>query len=131
LYRDVPALTIGRAWFDQWMIKEASRVGSVIDLSALRPIIHQNHGYGHVAGGRATAYQGPEAEKNFAIYGSRPHAYTLLDCTHALGRDGRLRRVLFRKQLFHARQALWDVLVRRTGPLRHAIGLTRRRSARP
>jgi hypothetical protein len=76
-YRDIPPLTIGRAWFDQWMIKAAALQGMVIDTSALGPIVHQNHGYAHVSGGRATVYQGAEAERNLAIYG-RPHAFTLL-----------------------------------------------------
>jgi hypothetical protein len=122
LYRDIPPLAIGRAWFDQWMIKAALERGSVVDASRLTPIVHQNHGYAHVAGGRATVYQGVEAERNLAIYG-RAHTYTLLNCTHELGPDGRLRRVRFRKQGFHARQILWDLFVRRTGRLRRALKL--------
>jgi hypothetical protein len=120
LYRNIPPLTIGRAWFDQWMIKAAAEQGLVVDTSPLGPIVHQNHGYAHVAGGRATVYQGVEAERNLAIYG-RPHAYTLLDCTHELHRDGRVLRVHFRKERHRVRQILWDLLVRRTGPLRHAL----------
>jgi hypothetical protein len=131
LYRDVPPLTIGRAWFDQWMIKAARSRGPVVDISALSPIVHQNHGYGHVAGGRTTVYQGVEAERNMAIYGHQPHAFTLLDCTHELGRDGKVRRVLFRKERFQARQLLWDLIVRRTGPLRHALRNRLRPDSKP
>lgn len=120
-YRDIPPLAIGRAWFDQWMIKAAVHLGSVVDATALRPIVHQNHGYAHVGGGRTTVYKGVEAERNLAIYGEPAHTYTLLNCTHELRGNGRIRRVLFRKERFHARQLLWDLLVRRTGPLRHAI----------
>jgi hypothetical protein len=121
-------LTIGRAWFDQWMIKAAAERGWVIDTSALEPIVHQNHGYAHVTGGRTTVYQGVEAERNLAIYG-RPHSYTLLSCTHQLGRDGRMRPVRFRKERYLARQILWDLFVRRTAPLRRALGI--RRAAGP
>ena len=55
------------------MIKAAAERGSVVDASALEPIVHQNHGYGHVAGGRATVYQGVEAERNLAIEATAPH----------------------------------------------------------
>jgi hypothetical protein len=121
LYQNVPALAIGRAWFDQWMIKAAAQRGSVVDVFPLRPIVHQNHGYAHVAGGRSTVYQGVEAERNLALYGGRGHAYTLLSCTHELGRDGKLRRVWLRQERFKAQQVLWDLLVRRTSRLRHAL----------
>lgn len=126
LYQNIPPLAIGRAWFDQWMIKAAAQRGAVIDAFPLRPIVHQNHGYAHVAGGRSTVYQGVEAERNMAIYGGRGHAYTLLSCTHELGRDGRIGRVRFREGWFRARQVLWDLFVRRTARLRHALRLTRR-----
>jgi hypothetical protein len=126
LYRDIPPLAIGRAWFDQWMIKAAAQLGPVVDASALKPIVHQNHGYAHVAGGRATVYGGAEAERNLAIYGEA-HAYTLLNCTHAIDRDGSVRRVLFRKERFQARQLLWDLLIRRTATVRRALGLSRQR----
>ncbi len=121
LYQDVPPLAIGRAWFDQWMIKAAAQRGPVIDISALTPIVHQNHAYAHVAGGRATVYQGPEAESNFAIYGGQAHRYTLLNCTHRLGPDGRIRKLHFRAERFRARQLFWDLLVRRTGPIRQVF----------
>jgi hypothetical protein len=124
LYRDIPPLAIGRAWFDQWMIKAAAERGTVVDATPLAPIVHQNHGYAHVGGGRATVYQGVEAERNLAIYG-RPHSYTLLSCTHELGRDGKVRPVRFRKERALARQLLWDVFIRRTSRLRHAFGISR------
>jgi hypothetical protein len=126
-YRDIPPLVIGRAWFDQWMIKAAAQRGLVVDATPLRPIVHQNHGYAHVTGGRTTVYQGVEAERNLAIYGQQAHAYTLLSCTHELGVDGNVRPVRFRKERFRARQLVWDLFVRRTAPLRRALGISRRR----
>ena len=125
LYRDIPPLAIGRAWFDQWMIKAAAARGAVVDATPLRPIVHQNHGYAHVGGGRATVYQGLEADRNLAIYGGLPHSHTLLSCTHELGRDGKVRPVRFRKERARARQFLWDIFVRRTSRLRHALGVSR------
>jgi len=56
------------------------------------------------------------------------HAYTLLDATHELAPDGRLRRVHLRKSLFKVKEWGWDVFVRRTAKLRHALGLRRART---
>ena len=130
LYHDIPPLAIGRAWFDQWMIKAAAQRGAVVDAFPLRPIVHQNHGYAHVAGGRSTVYQGVEAERNLAIYGGHGHAYTLLSCTHELRRNGELRRLHFRQGWFRARQVLWDLFVRRTARVRHALGIPRLRRSK-
>ena len=124
-YRDVPPLVIGRAWVDQWLIKEALERGDVIDSSAFVPIVHQNHDYGHIAGGQDSAYRGVEAQRNLAICGGE-HAYTLLDCTHELRLDGTLHRVWLRRRRFQARQAAWDLFVRRTVKVREKLKLRRR-----
>jgi hypothetical protein len=124
-YRDIPPLAIGRAWFDQWMIKAALERGDVIDSSRLVPIIHQNHDYRHIAGGRESAYNGVEAQRNLALCGGK-HSYTLLECSHELMPDGSLRRTWLRRRRFEARQVAWDIFVRRTVNVRSKLKLTRR-----
>ena len=43
VYSEVPSLAIGRAWFDQWMIKDALLHGiPVVDVTAVARAIHQN-----------------------------------------------------------------------------------------
>jgi hypothetical protein len=127
-YADMPDFYIGRLWFDQWLIKAARQKGlPVVDASLVAPVLHQNHDYGHVEGGYDRVWRGAEAEHNFALYGGVQHAYTLLDATHELAPDGRLRRVHFRKPLYKTKQLAWDVFVRRTAGLRHALGLRRQR----
>ena len=123
-YEEIPPLVIGRAWVDQWLIKAALERGDVIDASAFVPIVHQNHDYGHIAGGQDSAYRGVEAQQNLAICGGE-HAYTLLDCTHELRLDGTLHRAWLRRLRFQARQAAWDVFVRRTVHLREKLKLRR------
>jgi len=125
-YSQVPPLAIGRAWFDQWLIKEAHRLG--VPVVALTPVawaIHQNHAYAHIAGGYRTTVAGEEANRNLAIYGGKPHAYTLLDVTHELRIGGGLHRVRFRRKRFAVRQWIWKNFVLKTAPLRAKLGLRR------
>ena len=84
-YQQVPPFAIGRAWFDQWLIKEARRQRiPVVDMTQFARAIHQNHDYSHIAGGQQGAYWGEEARRSLVIYGGVPHAFTLLDVTHEL-----------------------------------------------
>jgi hypothetical protein len=125
-YRAVPPLVIGRAWFDQWMIKAAlEQRDPVVDTSLLVPIVHQMHDYSHVEGGLNWAYGGVEAERNLEFCGGK-HAYTLLDATHALTPDGRIRRVFLRRRIHRAREILWRVMVEKTHPLRKKLRLQRK-----
>jgi hypothetical protein len=125
-YPAIPALVIGRAWFDQWMIKAAlEQRYPVVDTSLLVPIVHQMHDYSHVEGGLNWAYGGVEAERNLKFCGGK-HAYTLLDATHQLLPDGRIRRVFLRRRIHRAREIFWRALVEKTHPLRKKLGLQRR-----
>jgi hypothetical protein len=124
-YREIPPLAIGRAWFDQWMIKAALEYGKVIDSSYLAPIVHQNHDYRHIAGGQKAAYNGVEAQRNLALCGGK-HSYTLLECSHQLTSDGKLQRTWMRRKRFAARHIAWEIFVRRTVGVRNKLKLRRR-----
>src|SRR5438552_3655793 len=96
-FTNVPALTLGRAWFDQWLIKDARTRGiPVVDITRVARAIHQNHEYLHIDGGQQGAYWGEEARRNLAIYGGVPHTHTLLDVSHELLESGKIRRIRFR-----------------------------------
>jgi hypothetical protein len=128
MYPAIPDFAIGRLWFDQWLIK-AVRLQSlpVIDASSIAPLLHQNHDYSHVPGGADQVWRGQEAERNFQLYGGVRHAYTLLDVTHELTPSGSIRRARFRKPIHGLKTLAWDLLVRRTAPVRHALDLRRKR----
>ncbi|HKV26036.1 MAG TPA: hypothetical protein VJN93_15690 [Candidatus Acidoferrum sp.] len=131
LFEQIPPLVIGRVWFDQWCIKYAreKRV-PVIDITEFATLVHQNHDYSHVVGGKEKrVYGGEEAEENLRYYGSRPHTYTILSATHAMSATGRIKRVYFRKGWNATRYRLWDIFIRRTHSVRRRIGLTRKRTA--
>jgi hypothetical protein len=126
MYAGVPPLAIGRAWFDQWLIKDALLHGiPVVDVTAVARAIHQNHDYAHIPGGQRGAYDGEEARRNFDIYGGVPHAFTLLNVTHELRADRSIRRVRYRAQKYHIQQWFWRTFVQRTAPLRKRLGMQR------
>jgi hypothetical protein len=126
MYGEIPDFAIGRLWFDHWLIKAARQQElPVVDASLVAPVLHQNHGYDHVAGGKEQIWRGEEAERNFRLYGGVEHAFTLLDVTHEVTREGAIRRVRFRKPIFKMKQLAWDIFVRRTAAFRKVLGLRR------
>jgi hypothetical protein len=126
-YRNVPDFGIGRLWFDQWLIKAAKEAKfPVVDLSLVAPVLHQNHDYNHVDGGRERIWQGKEAEHNLRLYGGVKHACTLLEVTHELTADGAFRKVRLRRFAFETRHLLWDLFVRRTADVRNALKLRKK-----
>jgi hypothetical protein len=127
MYKEVPPLAIGRVWFDQWCIKYALQNGlPVIDLTDFASMIHQNHDYSHVAGGRELGtYGGVEADENLVYYGELPHTYTILSATHVVTPKGRIRRSLFRTEALAIRTTLWEIFIHRTHAVRKRLGLSR------
>lgn len=91
-YPDIPNFTIGRAGWDNWMIYKARSEGwSVIDGTPSLMIVHQNHDYSHLPGGK-THYDHPDTNINIRLAGGHAHIrYTILDSTHCLV-DGKLAR---------------------------------------
>lgn len=127
MYPEIPDFAIGRLWFDHWLIKAVREQNlPVVDASLVAPVIHQEHDYNHVRGGREEVWRGQEAERNLQLYGGIERDYTLLDVTHELIPDGSVRRVRFRKPLFKIKQFAWEIFVRRTALLRRALGLRKK-----
>ncbi len=91
-YPDIPNFTIGRAGWDNWMIYKARSEGwAVIDGTPSLMIVHQNHDYSHLPGGK-THYDHPDTNINIRLAGGHAHIrYTILDSTHCLV-DGKLAR---------------------------------------
>jgi hypothetical protein len=69
-FRHVPPFTLGRAFWDNWMVHDAHHRGlPVVDITACATAIHQNHDYAHLAGGRLSAYltsAGAQANRRLA-----------------------------------------------------------------
>jgi len=91
-YSDIPNFTIGRAGWDNWMIYKARKEKwTVIDCTPSVMIVHQNHDYSHLPGGKPH-YEHPDTNENIRLAGGEANIrYTILDATHQLV-DGKLVR---------------------------------------
>ncbi|MBN8658616.1 MAG: hypothetical protein J0M11_22965 [Anaerolineae bacterium] len=91
-YADIPNFIIGRAGWDNWMIYKARKENwAVIDCTPSVMIVHQNHDYAHLPGGKPH-YEHPETNENIRLAGGQANVrYTILDATHQLV-DGTLAR---------------------------------------
>ncbi len=64
-FPDMPDMAVGRAGWDNWMVGQALERGiPLLNASFAAPVIHQNHEYGHLQGGRWRVFSGPEALAN-------------------------------------------------------------------
>ena len=99
-YTDIPNFTIGRAGWDNWMIYKARKEKwSVIDCTPSVMIVHQNHDYSHLPGGKPH-YEHPDTNENIRLAGGQANIrYTILDATHRLV-DGTLVRPKMTSQRF-------------------------------
>ena len=84
-YQEIPNFAIGRAGWDNWMIYKARQEKwSVIDCTPSVMIVHQNHDYSHLPGGK-THYEHPDTNENIRLAGGQATIrYTVLDSTHQL-----------------------------------------------
>lgn len=83
-YKNMPDLAIGRAGWDNWMIYTARRNGwRVVDASQTYKVVHQQHDYSHLPGGKSH-YRLPESDENVRLAGGRHTIYTLEDADWVL-----------------------------------------------
>ena len=82
IFQEVPNFTIGRAGWDNWMIYKARKEKwTVIDCTPSVTIVHQNHDYSHLPGGKPH-YAHPDTNENIRLAGGEANIrYTILDAT--------------------------------------------------
>jgi hypothetical protein len=91
IFTEIPAFAIGRPSWDNWMIYHAQQEGwTVVDVTPSVTVVHQEHGYGHLPGGRPP-YDLEEAHQNIRLAGGYTKAYNLLDVNHHFSR-GKIQR---------------------------------------
>lgn len=85
LWGEIPPLAVGRASFDNWLLRRARDLRvPVVDATPVVTAVHQNHHYDHVAGGAAEVYSGAEADRNMALAGGASKLFFIYDATHVL-----------------------------------------------
>ena len=78
LWPKIPPLALGREVWDNWLVREALLAGRpVIDASGKVTIVHQNHDFSHVPGGKKARSFDIEVRRNLDMAGNdRSLAYT-------------------------------------------------------
>ncbi len=133
LYAQMPALVIGRVWWDHWLVWKAREQGAeVVDASEVVTAIHQNHGYAYHPQGVHGVWNDEQAAENYRLAGGRWHLRTIDDATHILGADG--ERANWKRlwapswRLVRPKVApAWFALLDLTRPARTALGLRGKR----
>lgn len=144
-YHNVPPFAVGRPRWDQWMIwfARSSRT-PVVDASQSVMAIHQNHDYSHYPLGFQGVMGGEEAKRNEELAGALPHFFTIEHAPYRLGKNGlkwNSRHLFIRfdaprkavRDFFSPARAIlssaWYAILRVTLPVRHVLGLRRKRVA--
>ena len=135
--RGMASLGIGRLYWDHWIVWRALSLKiPVIDASPVVIAVHQNHDYGHHAGGYEGVWKGEEAKRNFQLTGGWEQHRTFRDASKVLNRRGMRanpKRIWFelKRRLQPAKNFLifkiwvpvWYFLLDVTLPLRSILGL--------
>lgn len=99
LYGEIPAFTLGRTVFDNWLFYYThSKNIPIVDLTEQVYIIHQYHDYPKELGGQKGIYTGLEAQRNLKLAGGYPHLFTIRDCDYELEENGLRKK---KKNLFY------------------------------
>ena len=129
LYADMPRLVVGRMWWDHWLVWRARASGAdVVDVSKVVTAVHQNHDYGYHAKGYQGVNDDPESHRNRELAGGLWHLYTIADATHSLRTSGESRNWAAGLAPYRRHYTLkWFTVLDWTRPVRHAIGLRKRK----
>lgn len=129
LYEQMPALVIGRIWWDHWLVWKARQEhADVVDASAVVMAIHQNHGYTYHPQGAHGVWTDEQAEENYRLAGGLWHLHTIDDATYILDAQGERRNWLrlWAPYWRWARPKVipgWFSVLDKTRPVRSALGL--------
>jgi hypothetical protein len=145
LYPAMPALAIGRFWWDNWLLWRARSLNAaVVDATREVLIVHQNHDYSHTTYGprkeelmaseecilnaRLTCADSADYDEGFFWR----YAYTIDDATHKLAAGGlksNPRRIWKQFKRYSSRPVSFAKLVRRN--LSHSHATAKQNNAVP
>ncbi|MGE5295068.1 MAG: glycosyltransferase, partial [Solirubrobacterales bacterium] len=100
----IPPFAIGRTAWDNWLVMDPQRrCIPVIDGTDFITAVHQDHAYGHVAGGRQDAWHGVEAVRNRTLAGAIGECGRTCGTPWVLREDGKLAEMPPRQPLYKTR----------------------------
>lgn len=142
LYRGkIPALVIGRIYWDNWLIWSAKQSGAaVVDASEIVCAVHQNHDYGYHPQGKEGVWSDAQSRQNFRLAGGFSHLRTIANAHYRLTAGGLKRNrwheaPYWRETARHYwkrgaevtlnawQNAVWHPMLNLTRPLRTTVGL--------
>lgn len=86
---EIPPFAIGRRGWDNWLIYQArARRASLIDLTEMVMVVHQNHAYPQSIAKSKSTLDHPEIKRNVALTEGCAYAASLSAATHKLTRRG-------------------------------------------
>ncbi|HSV98612.1 MAG TPA: glycosyltransferase [Sedimentisphaerales bacterium] len=115
LWPEIPPFAIGRTAWDNWLVMNPRKRGiPVVDGTERITAVHQDHAYGHVAGGRQEAWNGVEATRNRTLAGPADHHGLTTGATWLLRPDGSmvetgLRRPHHIRASYRSQRSAWLV----------------------
>ena len=88
---NIPPFALGRTAWDNWLIQRALDLKMhIIDATQAATIVHQNHDYEHMRGGKQEAWNGEEAKANLALAGGYDNIKSIAYARWIINKDGRL-----------------------------------------
>lgn len=92
IWRDLPPMVVGRGMYDNWLIYYCRSHGiPVVDGTDVVTLVHQNHDYRHIVGGKGAVEVGSEANRNLQLGGGYRHLFTIQDADWRLTANGLYR----------------------------------------
>lgn len=109
-FETIPDFATGRAGWDNWMLYQARRQGwPLIDATQAITIIHQQHDYHHLPGGK-THHRLPESDENVRLAGGKRTIFKLDDASVRLTAAGELRPMPRGWKRFRREAQIWPLI---------------------
>lgn len=83
----LPPFSVGRPYWDNWMVHQARKLNiPVINVSRAVTVVHQAHGYHHIAKPKSSdsKWEGPEGDQNLNIIGNRENLFNIGDANYIM-----------------------------------------------
>lgn len=118
VWPELPPMVVGRGMYDNWLVyKCRSEMIPVVDATDSITVVHQNHDYSHIQGGKRAVEIGEEASRNLEMGGGHRYLFTIQDADWRLTSRGLVRnwcrgdsaRYGEVYEILHEKRPVWQV----------------------